>query len=197
MVVHASGSVLLLLYSLLYDVNANTAPTPISRRRAARDDGAELRDLALRVKENVRPRWASERKPAMSKMTPEAEAREALISGTARSALSMGAQLEYDRLRAVMEQEGTLPESSSPSSVPRFPSSSETRQQILEAIARRNDKYARPFDGGRMAFISLIGTESWSDYGGVVLQMAILDTLLSIEEKLDRLTLAMPADAAD
>jgi len=31
----------------------------------------------------------------------------------------------------------------------------------------------------------------------VVLQMAILDTLLSIEEKLDRLTLAMPADAAD
>ncbi len=39
-----------------------------------------------------------------------------------------------------------------------------------------------------MAFISLIGTESWSDYGAVVLQMAILDTLLSIEEKLGVLT---------
>jgi hypothetical protein len=39
-----------------------------------------------------------------------------------------------------------------------------------------------------MAFISLIGTESWSDYGAVVLQMAILDTLLSIEEKLGALT---------
>ena len=71
---------------------------------------------------------------------------------------------------------------------PRFPSSLETRRGILEAIARRNDKYARPFDGGRMAFISLIGTESWSDYGAVVLQMAILDTLLSIEEKLGALT---------
>ena len=129
----------------------------------------------------------------MSKMTPEAKAHEALISGTVRSALSTGAQLEYDRLRAVMEQEGTLPAPSAP----RFPSSSETRQQILEAIARRNDKYARPFDCGRMVFISLIGTESWSDYGAVVLQMAILDTLLSIEEKLDRLTTATPADAAD
>jgi hypothetical protein len=45
-----------------------------------------------------------------------------------------------------------------------------------------------PVRRGRMAFISLIGTESWSDYGAVVLQMAILDTLLSIEEKLGVLT---------
>jgi hypothetical protein len=37
-----------------------------------------------------------------------------------------------------------------------------------------------------VAGISLVGTESWSDYGAAVLQMAILDTLLSIEEKLDR-----------
>ena len=35
---------------------------------------------------------------------------------------------------------------------------------------------------------SFIGTESWAEYGQVVLQMAILDTLLSIEEKLERLT---------
>src|SRR5207248_11036710 len=39
---------------------------------------------------------------------------------------------------------------------------------------------------GKVAFISLMGTESWSDYGAVVLQMAILDTLLSLEEKLGR-----------
>lgn len=39
-----------------------------------------------------------------------------------------------------------------------------------------------------MASFSLIGTESWSEYGAVVLQMAILDTLLSIEEKLTLLT---------
>jgi hypothetical protein len=70
----------------------------------------------------------------------------------------------------------------------RFPSSLQTRRGILEGIARRNEKYARPFDGGRMASVSLIGTESWSDYGAVVLQMAILDTLLSIEEKLGALT---------
>ncbi len=38
-----------------------------------------------------------------------------------------------------------------------------------------------------MASFSLIGTESWSEYGAVVLQMAILDTLLSIEEKLGKL----------
>ena len=38
-----------------------------------------------------------------------------------------------------------------------------------------------------MATVSLVGTESWSDYGAVVLQMAILDTLLSIEEKLEQL----------
>jgi hypothetical protein len=39
-----------------------------------------------------------------------------------------------------------------------------------------------------MALVSLVGTESWSDYGAVVLQMAILDTLLSIEERLTALT---------
>ena len=39
--------------------------------------------------------------------------------------------------------------------------------------------------------------ESSSDYGAVVLQMAILDTLLRIEEKLGRLAPATLADAAD
>jgi hypothetical protein len=38
-----------------------------------------------------------------------------------------------------------------------------------------------------VATVSLVGTESLSDYGAVVLQMAILDTLLSIEEKLEQL----------
>jgi hypothetical protein len=70
---------------------------------------------------------------------------------------------------------------------PRFPSSAGTRRQILDAIARSNEKYARPFDRGKIAYASLLGTESWADYGNVVLQMAILDTLLSIEEKLGNL----------
>ena len=68
---------------------------------------------------------------------------------------------------------------------PRFPSSAGTRRNILNAIATGNEKYARPFDRGKVALASFVGTESWSDYGNVVLQMAILDTLLSIEQKLD------------
>jgi hypothetical protein len=70
---------------------------------------------------------------------------------------------------------------------PRFPSTAETRRNILNAIATGHEKYARPFDRGKIALASFVGTESWSDYGNVVLQMAILDTLLSIEEKLSNL----------
>lgn len=65
-----------------------------------------------------------------------------------------------------------------------FPSAPEVRRRVLEAIAEANGKYARPFEKGKVASLSLVGTESWADYGGVVLQMAILDTLLSIEQKL-------------
>jgi hypothetical protein len=64
----------------------------------------------------------------------------------------------------------------------------------LNQIAKANEKYARPFDRGKVALASFVGTESWSDYGGVVLQMAILDTLLSIEQKLSAL---LPANEED
>jgi hypothetical protein len=118
-------------------------------------------------------------------MTPEQEARYALNFGLSRGDLSMAAQLEYDRLKA----EAPAAESAEPSR-PRFPSEPATRRQILESIASRGGKYAKPFDsdGTRISNFSLIGTESWSDYGAVILQMAILDTLLSIEEKLTKLT---------
>lgn len=76
----------------------------------------------------------------------------------------------------------------------RFPSSLRKRRAILEAIAKGNEKYARPFDKGKVAIASLLGTESWAEYGSVVLQMAILDTLLSIEEKLGAL-LEVPEDS--
>ena len=46
---------------------------------------------------------------------------------------------------------------------------------------------ARPFDRGKVATYSRVGTDSWAEYGEVVLQMATLDTLLSIEEKLTEL----------
>ena len=79
----------------------------------------------------------------------------------------------------------------------RFPSSPGTRRQILDAIASINEKYARPFDRGKIAYASIFGTESWSDYGAVVLQMAILDTLLSLEEKLGGIIDTLEAEPPD
>lgn len=38
-----------------------------------------------------------------------------------------------------------------------------------------------------MSALSLLGTESWSDYGQVILQMAMLVTLLSIEQLLQQI----------
>jgi hypothetical protein len=81
----------------------------------------------------------------------------------------------------------------------RFPATMEARRRILEALADGSRKYAKPFDRGTMAGFSVIGTESWSEYGSVVLQMATLDTLMSIEEKLTELLAALgdtrPGDA--
>jgi hypothetical protein len=71
--------------------------------------------------------------------------------------------------------------------VRRFPATVETRRAILQDIARANEKYARPFGQGQVARASFVGTDSWAEYGEVVLQMATLDTLLSIEEKLTAL----------
>lgn len=66
----------------------------------------------------------------------------------------------------------------------RSPQSAVGRQHAISGS--RRGKYARPFGTRGLASASVIGTESWSDYGQVVLQMAILDTLLSIEDKLDQ-----------
>ncbi len=97
----------------------------------------------------------------MAKLTPEQEALYALEWNLPRSDLSMAAQLEYDRLKADWEREGVLPTAEEP--VARFPSAPDARRQILEAIAAANTKYAKPFDKGKMASFSLIGTESWSE----------------------------------
>jgi hypothetical protein len=117
---------------------------------------------------------------------PEQLARWTLENQGDPARLDPDARAVYDRL--VAEDPNYQPPARARAG--RFPSSLQTRRGILEGIARRNEKYARPFDGGRVAAVSLIGTESWSDYGAVVLQMAILDTLLSIEEKLGALTLS-------
>jgi hypothetical protein len=50
---------------------------------------------------------------------------------------------------------------------------------------RRNSKYAMPFEKDRLAWASVMGG-NWEEYGAIVLQMAIVDTLLSIEELLSK-----------
>jgi hypothetical protein len=129
----------------------------------------------------------------MPKMTPEREAAYALNNNLSRASLKPEVQVEYDRLRA--ERIAALP-AQPPPPPPRFPSAPETRREILDAIASKNEKFARPFDHGRVASYSRMGTDSWAEYGEVVLQMAILDTLLSIEEKLSA-SENRPASKAD
>jgi hypothetical protein len=117
------------------------------------------------------------------KMTAEREAAYALDFGVSRRDLSPAAQLAYDRLKADREASGHIAQAS-PAWHPPRRSSPETRARILEMFKRSNDKYASPFEEDRLASASLLGTESWAEYGQVVLSMAILETMLSIEEKL-------------
>jgi hypothetical protein len=126
----------------------------------------------------------------MAKMTPTQEATYALAYGSSRSSLTPEAQAVYDRLVA----EGGDPAFAllaglvDPLEGITTRTPPEVRERILAMFKKGNSKYAKPFDKDRLAAASFIGTQSWAEYGQVVLQMAILDTLLAIEEKLDRLT---------
>jgi len=123
----------------------------------------------------------------VAQMTAEQEAEFALWRGLERQDLSVGAQLAYDRLKAERMAAG-LPV---PDPVPRTPrrSSPETRAAISGIFKTGASKYARPFQGDgpfrgdSVAGLSFLGRD-WQEYGQVVLQVAILDTLLSIEAKL-------------
>jgi hypothetical protein len=110
-------------------------------------------------------------------------ARHALKFCTPRSALAPAAQAEYDRLKA---EGGDWPEPvclPSAEPIPPARSTPEVRARILEMFKRGNPKYAKPFEKDRLAQVSVMGG-NWEEYGQIVLQMAILDTLLSIEELL-------------
>jgi hypothetical protein len=122
----------------------------------------------------------------MPKMTPEQEASYALAYGS-RDSISEAAQLVYDRLKSEQAAGIRRRVTDLPETPRRFPATPQARREILESIAAKNEKYAKPFDRGKVAVVSLVGTESWAEYGEVVLQMATLDTLISIEEKLSEL----------
>jgi hypothetical protein len=122
-------------------------------------------------------------------MTPEELALDALERGVPRSSLPMAAQLAYDRLRqpVIYPQEPVARDEPTQAYQPRAGRTPpEVREQILRMFKGANSKYAKPFEKDRLAVLSVMGG-NWEEYGSIVLQMAILDTLLSIEEKLGRL----------
>ena len=118
----------------------------------------------------------------MAKMTPEREAAYALDYGVARSDLSEAARPEYDRLAAMPRAAGAPAPPPDLSFDQWARTSPEARARVAGLFKR--GKYALPFRQDRLAAASIVGTESWAEYGQIVLQTAILDTLLSIEEKL-------------
>jgi hypothetical protein len=63
----------------------------------------------------------------------------------------------------------------------------ENKREALTWLVNSGRKYQLPFTDGRFGVISLIGTESWTDYAQVVLQTMIADSLLNLEDKLDRI----------
>lgn len=118
----------------------------------------------------------------MAKMTPEQEAAYALDFGLLRKDLPMAVQLAYDKQYAE-RQAGQPGRPAAPDPLAPARSSPEVRARILEMFKRGNSKYAKPFEKDRLAMLSVMGG-NWEEYGQIILQMAILDTLLSIEELL-------------
>ena len=117
-------------------------------------------------------------------MTPEQEASYALSWGLDRDDLKPAVQEIYDRLKAEREARGPAAPQVRASLELEGRTPPEVREKILRLIKKAQPKYAKAFTSDRLAMVSIIGTESWAEYGQVVLQMAILDTLLSIEELL-------------
>lgn len=98
-------------------------------------------------------------------MTPDRQAKYAPEHGLGRQGLA------YDRLRTEWQAAGRAVPGATWGGAMQQPrrSSLEAREAILESFRRLN---------------GTLGGGSWTEQGQVVLQMAILETLLSIEEKL-------------
>jgi hypothetical protein len=59
------------------------------------------------------------------------------------------------------------------------------KQQIIQAMKDSNKKYAKPFDKGKMSTFSIMGG-NWEEYAAIVMDMVTADTLLEVDEKLER-----------
>lgn len=60
------------------------------------------------------------------------------------------------------------------------------KQQVIQAMKDSNKKYAKPFEKGKMSNFSIMGG-NWEEYAAIVMDMVAADTLLEVDEKLERL----------
>lgn len=66
------------------------------------------------------------------------------------------------------------------------------KQEIIEALKNRSNKYAKPFEKGQMALVNLTtglfgGGASYEEYAGVIMDMIAADTLLDIDHRQEQL----------
>ena len=126
-------------------------------------------------------------------LSPEQEARYALNHGIDRKDLKPDVQAVYDRLVAEGGPQATPPAADAdPLAGITMRTSPEVRERILAMFKKANGKYGKPFDRDRLAWASVFGG-NWEEYGQIILQMATLDTLLSIEEKLGEIAAGVQA----
>jgi hypothetical protein len=64
--------------------------------------------------------------------------------------------------------------------------SEEVKRKVVASLSQQG-KYRRALQTGDLATISIIGTESWSEYAQTVVQVLLLDTLMSVEREISRL----------
>jgi hypothetical protein len=64
--------------------------------------------------------------------------------------------------------------------------SEEVKRKLVSSLAQQG-KYKKALQFGDLAMISIMGTESWSEYAQTVIQVLTLDTLMGIERELSRL----------
>jgi hypothetical protein len=66
--------------------------------------------------------------------------------------------------------------------------SPQNKKRIVRSFAASaGEKYSRPFTQGQVALVSFLGTDSWTDYGQIVLQLMLVDSLATLEQQLGEL----------
>ncbi|MEI6571549.1 MAG: hypothetical protein WCO36_08985 [Actinomycetes bacterium] len=64
--------------------------------------------------------------------------------------------------------------------------SRDEKQAVIEALKNTNSKYAKPFEKGKMARVSIMGG-NWEEYATIVMGMVSADTMLDIDKQLETL----------